>query len=103
MQNSFEQLCILASEENWCWNLYCTTCGHLHFIFSFNELAQGKSPADGDWLIHARVTKYQLPFTRRFTDMQSQTIISICKEANLSLIADSCKFPDWLGYLGLVL
>ncbi len=24
-------------------------------------------------------------------------------EANLSQIADACKFPDWLGYLGLVI
>lgn len=101
--NSFEQLCILASKENWCWNIYCTTCGHLHFRYSFLELAHGKSPADADWLIHSNDTKYPLPFPRTFTDTQSLLVISICKEADLSLIADKCKSPDWLGYLGLVL
>ncbi|MGI8494506.1 MAG: hypothetical protein ACR2L1_04230 [Pyrinomonadaceae bacterium] len=32
-----------------------------------------------------------------------QRSLAICKEANLDRIAKECKFPDWLGYLGLVL
>jgi hypothetical protein len=57
--NQFEELCKLASKENWCWNLVCTTCGHLHFKYSFLELASGKSPTDSNWLVHCRSTGYQ--------------------------------------------
>jgi hypothetical protein len=104
--NAFEELCILASDENWCWNIYCTTCGHLHFRYSFSQIANGKSPANADWLIHSKTTDYtrtlgSLP--RQFTANQKQKIIEICKDADLSRIANECKFPDWLGYLGLVL
>ena len=104
--NQFEELCKLASKENWCWNLVCTTCGHLHFKYSFLELASGKSPTDSNWLVHCRSTGYQkaigsLPII--YTEEQKIKILTICKNANLSKIASMCKFPDWLGYLGLIL
>jgi len=47
--NQFEALCKLASDENWCWNLNCATCGHMHFRYAFSELAAAKSPEGGDW------------------------------------------------------
>lgn len=103
--NIFEDLCILASNENWCWNIYCTTCGHLHFRYSFLQLANGKSPTSVDWIIHSKITDYTRTLgsiPRNFTPNQKQTVIEICKDANLARIAKECKFPDWLGYLGLV-
>ncbi len=27
-RNSFTALCEYASKNNWCWKLFCTTCGH---------------------------------------------------------------------------
>lgn len=104
--NKFEELCKLASDENWCWNLFCTTCGHMHFRYAFSELATGKSPADSNWFVHRRSTRYSnrlgsLP--RSYTDQQREKIISICLQSDLSSIASFCKFPDWLGYLGLIL
>jgi len=104
--NPFEQLCFLASDEEWCWNLFCTTCGHSHFRYSFAELASGKSPADRDWLIHRRRTRYEKQlgrWPREYNDVQKCKILEICSEADISLISGRCKFPDWLGYLGLVL
>jgi len=104
--NSFQQLCLLASEEDWCWKIVCTTCGHLHFRYSFAELAKGKSPGGQDWLIFSSITSYsktlgKVPF--RFSDNQKQSVLKICLDADLSFIADNCRFPDWLGYLGLVI
>ena len=32
-----------------------------------------------------------------------EKITKICLDANISYIADNCKFPDWLGHLGLIL
>ncbi len=104
--NAFEELCILASKEDWCWKISCTTCGHLHFKYSFAEIANGKTPANGNWLIHSNKTNYtqrlgNIP--RNFAPNQKQKAIEICKDSNLARIAKECKFPDWLGYLGLVL
>lgn len=104
--NQFESLCKLASEENWCWKLSCTTCGHMHFRYAFAELAAGKSPADTNWIIHGRRTRYSntlgsLP--RRYSEEQKASVSQICNQADIRFVARNCKFPDWLGYLGLVL
>lgn len=96
----------MASDENWCWKLFCTTCGHMHFRYAFAELAAGKSPTEPDWIVHGRNTRYSIsldPLPRDYTEEQKQKISIICCNANLSIIADACKFPDWLGYLGLIL
>ena len=104
--NKFEELCKLASDEDWCWNLFCTTCGHMHFRYAFSELAAGLSPAEPAWIIHGHNTKYShalgsLPID--YAEEQKEKVIKICSNANLSSIAEACKFPNWLGYLGLVL
>lgn len=103
--NQFEQLCKLASSENWCWKLSCSTCGHMHFRYAFAELANGKSPTDPDWPIHSENSEFrtlgQYPY--RFSKAQIQAILKICHDADLLAIAQKCRFPDWLGYLGLIL
>ena len=106
MTNQFEALCILASDENWCWKLCCTTCGHMHFRYAFSELAMGKSVTDSSWAVRRRRTRYTKSIgfiPRNYSEEQKAIIIGICCNASLSSISDSCKFPDWLGYLGLVL
>lgn len=104
--NPFEALAILASSEQWCWKLRCTTCGHTHFRYAFRELARGKSPSDEDWIIKKERTSYEdelgaLP--KRYSPKEKERILELCSEASLATISDGCSFPDWLGYLGLVL
>jgi len=104
--NNFEELCKLASDENWCWDLVCTTCGHMHFRYAFVELASGKSPRDTNWFIHGRNTRYSETLggiPRSYSDEQKAKVNEICCSVNLSLLKTKCSFPDWLGYLGLVL
>lgn len=104
--NAFEEVCILASTENWCWKLGCTTCGCLHFRYSFREIARGNSPSDRAWQIHARRTSYASTlgdFPRLYTEDEQGQILGICKKASLRRISEECSFPDWLGYLGLIL
>lgn len=106
MDNQFNALCELASAEGWCWNLACTTCGHLHFRYGFLELASGKSVNDSDWIVHRRKTAYakQLgTLPKNYSESQKESVLIICKDANIAEIALVCKFPDWLGFLGLVL
>jgi hypothetical protein len=104
--NPFEQLCTLASKENWCWNINCTTCGHVHFRYAFAELAAGKRPSDREWLIHRLRTNYMEELGRwptEYSEEQKLSVLKICAEADISLMSDRCKYPNWLGYLGLVL
>lgn len=104
--NEFEEICKLASKERWCWKIFCTTCGHMDFRYAFAELAAGNSPDNDSWLVHKSNAGYSdllgSPPTS-YSEKQKEAVINICCNANLSLIAKSCKFPDWLGYLGLVL
>lgn len=104
--NPFEELCKLAAREKWCWRLCCTTCGHLHFRYAFAELAAGKSPVERGWVVHGRRSRYQQaigPYPKSYTEEQKEAVNTVCCGANLREISKSCRFPDWLGYLGLVL
>lgn len=78
----------------------------MHFRYAFAELAAGKSPEKSGWIIHGRNTRYSKslgPLPRNYSGEQKEVVIDICRNANLSSIAEICKFPDWLGYLGLIL
>lgn len=108
-RNAFEALCSLASEENWCWNLYCTTCWHMYFRYAFLELLKGHHPNDENWVTrkrnHRRLDN-ELGSVFRLGVLsleEMDEIQKICAGADLKAIAASCRFPDWLGYLGLVL
>jgi hypothetical protein len=110
-QNAFEALCALASREGWCWKMVCTTCGHMVFRYGFMELSKGKHPDASDWIVHWD-NKYQL---HRMIDPvwgcsgQSDDpskedqikLISILSRASILRISRQCRFPAWLGYLGL--
>lgn len=104
--NAFEALCSLASKERWCWKIYCTTCGTMHLRYSLQEIAKGLSPEDSDWIIKKSDTHYKerlgaLPKT--YKPEFKEKILEACLDADISLIAQNCTFPDWLGYLGFVL
>lgn len=104
--NPFESLCKLASKENWCWNIYCTTCGHMHFRYAFREIAHGVYPDSPNWIITSGRTHYDNGWRfnpRDYSEDQIKTVLQICMGSNLKAISNNCEFPDWLGYLGLVL
>lgn len=109
--NKYEALCQLASDEQWCWRLFCTTCGHTNFRYAFREIAKGLSPKDKDWLVYTRFTGYRDtmqhkllgPLPGSYSITEKFRILTICLDADILCIAENCRFPDWLGYLGLVL
>ena len=104
--NAFEALCNRASEERWCWKLYCTTCGTMHLRYSLQEISRGLSPENTDWIINSRETHYKDrlgAFPKTYKPDVKENVLQICLNANVSLIAQSCAFPDWLGYLGFIL
>ena len=77
----------------------------MHFNYGFYEMAYGRSPTDDDWPVQGSLEGYSKPHSlpRTYTDEEKKQILSICSEASISYIESRCKFPDWLGYLGLIL
>ncbi len=106
-QNAFEQLCRMASEERWCWKIPCTTCGNMEFRYGFRAITQGHSPSQPDWIVHRQARglreRYgRLGYPRQTPWRERIAVLKICADANLATIAEQCEFPDWLGYLGLI-
>ena len=95
MKNNFEILCQLASKNNWCWTIGCTTCGCWDIRAGFYAIAK-----DID-LINIESIKIKENY-RDLNYSDANKIINIVSEANLDVIKKDCKFPDWLGYIGLV-
>jgi hypothetical protein len=108
-RNAFEALCALASRESWCWRLGCTTCGCMHFRYGLMEMARGGHPDSPNWITRSRVRSTRLserlgemPGIPMPANVQKQ-VIAIASQSNLAKISSVSKFPDWLGYLGVIL
>ena len=110
-QNAFEALCALASREGWCWKLSCITCAHMLFRYGFMELSKDKHPDSPEWIV-SKNNKDQLFGTlgaawgragRLHGPSKEDQIklISILSRASILRISKQCRFPAWLGYLGL--
>jgi len=105
--NAFEAMCARATEENWCWNIFCGTCRHAYFRCGFLELAEGKHPDDAGWLSGQK--RHHEMFKQLFDRSEwalrdpgvQRAIADVLADASISQIASVCKLPDWLGYLGL--
>lgn len=95
---SFEDVCERAAREHWCWNLYCTTCGHGDFTRALEKLAREHGPA-GQRGEGGR----RSPLADDLVSPRERSLQAACRDADLARIANACPFPDWLGYLGLVL
>ena len=107
-KNAFEALCEQASKERWCWNYPCSTCANMEFRYGFLELAKGKHPHDNDWILNRHDIIcgeiYEFPYRNIFEYPIEirDNVLQICLESNLKIIKDTCIFPNWLGYIGLV-
>ena len=103
-RDAFLALCELASKEDWCWKIPCTTCGSMYFRMSFLELINGKHPDDADWSVRrANHHNIKIDVPRRYSTRQQAALAEIVSKAKISEITKRANFPDWLGYLGLVL
>jgi len=107
--NAFEAVCEIASQERWCWDMGCTTCHHMHFNYSLLEVSDGKHPDIKGWVTrkskHHALTRLLGPLPRPFhlSVEQQKAFVGNVADASLLKIASLAKFPDWLGYVGLVL
>ena len=98
-RNAFVALCELASREKWCWRIGCTTCGCMQFRHSFKKLINGLHPDSPNWLRQRRPRD----IIRDFSISEQSILVDIVSNAKIEDIAKIAHYPDWLGYLGLVL
>ena len=106
-ENAFEAMCARASDENWCWKIFCGTCRHAYFRCGFLELADGKHPDDEAWLSGRR--RHHEMFRQLFDRSEraleepgvQRAIAGVLADASIKQIASVCRRPDWLGYIGL--
>ncbi len=101
--NAFDALCELASTESWCWKAPCSTCGNYDFRYAFLQLAEGRHPKDKNWLRTSFIEKHRIyKFPHGYPKEIKESVLHICLKSNLSTIHKNSKFPDWLGFLGVV-
>ena len=110
LRNPFVALCEYASQNNWCWKLFCTTCGHGAFKVAFSKLIQDQHPDNDSFWPHGRSNSDPLKeldnnndFWRAASIANQLKLASIVAGAKISDIQVVAKFPDWLGYIGLVI
>ena len=109
-KNPFVSLCEHASQNNWCWNLFCTTCGHGAFKIAFSKLIHGQHPDDDSFWPNGKSNSDPLKEVDNYSDFWSSASITnqlklakIIAEEKISDIKAVAKFPNWLGYIGLVI
>ena len=107
-RDPFCALCVLASREDWCWKICCTTCGHMYFRYSFKELIAGKHPDDSSWIVrqenhHVLNSLGPMPSLSGWSLEEQRSLAQILVHTDIGAVHQACRFPDWLGYLGLAL
>ena len=110
-RNPFIALCEYASQNNWCWKITCTTCGHSAFRVAFSKLVRNEHPDDDIFWPNGKENHSVFKERNDYNDFNGRSIdgdiqlklARIVADAKISDIQKSAKFPDWLGYIGLVM
>jgi len=109
-RNAFVALCEIASQNNWCWKIHCTTCGHMSFRYAFGRLAVGQHPDDkevwpntkDDYEFLKESGEYKAMYVQNCPVVYQVRLAELVADAQISDIMAVTKYPDWLGYIGLV-
>ena len=101
--NAFDALCLLASGDNWCWHIGCTTCGTMYFRHGFKKLGKGIYPGSKRWNVYSKRNSRLGPIPFDLSDDVRRKTLQICTGSKVSFLAKYCRFPDWLGHLGMAL
>jgi hypothetical protein len=110
-------LLVEASRRRVCWNVNCTTCGAGELRSGVVLLARRiplrlvQLPIRTDQPVLTAEVE-ELPTLewwrlvqgrRRLTPSEANHLTQVCVEAQLGDLSHAAPFPDWLGYLGIVL
>lgn len=100
-EHAFDALCSLAAQEKWCWNIVCTTCGHMHFRFALLDLSDGIHPSSQRWRVHRNKHNGYGDLPTGLGSSAQRRLAQILAGASIKKIVGKAPFPNWLGYLGL--
>lgn len=108
LTNSFEAMCRRAKDEQWCWNLCCQTCPNHDIRFGLIQIGWGRHPVSHEWdrFDTQNPQSPESPSIRHISDWPEavkRQLSDVLTAASLQNLAEDCSFPDWLGYLGVVL
>jgi len=105
-KNAFIVLCQLALKENWCWRMFCSTYGHDYFQYGFLELMADKHPEDIDWIVKEEkrdIMEIKLTLPKEYPIEGQAKLLKIVAGINLVDFISVTGFPQWIGFLELVL
>jgi len=104
-ENAFLAMARLADRHDWCWRIGCTTCGCHQFRVGFHELARGVHPGSEEWRLTRGPAEFEGTSEQllRFTETEQGAIAGIVSQVSLVDLDASCRWPEWVGYLGLAL
>ncbi len=110
-RNSFVALCEHASSNDWCWQIFCSTCGHFGFRVAFSKIIRGHHPDEKSFWPNGKHNSSLLKEIKEYGDFRDYRptienqikLTSIVAEARIKDIQKVSRFPSWLGYIGLVI
>jgi hypothetical protein len=87
-----------ANARQLCWKNACTTCGAGELRGGISLLARGDRLDQTPW--PALGPPYD---SSPLTPAEADGLARVCISAPLARVARAASFPDWLGYLGMIL
>ena len=102
-RNSFIALCEYATQRNLCWRIACGTCGHREFRYAFSKIIYGKHPDNKSFWSTIGDKYDDFMWGKTPSEEDQIKLASIVAGADIRDIHQVAKFPDWLGYIGLVI
>lgn len=105
-KNAFIALCVLALKENWCWRMFCSSYGHDYFQYGLLELMADKHPEDIDWIVKEEkrdIMEIKLVLPKEYPVEKQAKLLKLVSEINLVDFISATRFPQWIGFLELVL
>jgi hypothetical protein len=87
-----------ANARQLCWKIACTTCGAGELRGGISLLARGDRLDQTPW--PALGPPYD---SSPLTPAEADGLARVCISAPLARVARAASFPDWLGYLGMIL
>ena len=102
-RNPFIAVSEIASKNRWCWKLTCTTCGATELRSSLQKIAQGFHPDDMEWKSNWLIKDFARNYRRTFPEDIQRKLNDIISDVDIKELNSVASFPDWLGYLGIVI
>jgi len=96
----FVRLCRVTWQHNWCWNLFCGTCGAAQLRTALRLTAEGHDPYTFDRGLR---NAPQLGTAARWSVTSQEVLLDQIAQSPVHVLATTTGGADWLGYLGIAL